>query len=176
MKNVLLFASVVILFFTTSCEKQESVAPELPLPTVTFKKSTAYADQTVTTPETSVLLFEATVILENGPISIISTVTLTSTDSLAVKYSALKNMYMTITGVAGVSNKKNPVQSGVTFDPTGVNQNGTHTLRVYAQAPAKFVNSIMTVVELSYEYKNPNTKAMLINSAGSVKGQTITFK
>ena len=176
MKNVLLFASVVILFFATGCEKEEQVIPDKALPTVSFKKSTAYGDQTVTTPEASVLLFEGTLTVENGPISIIPTVSLSSTDTMSVKYASLTGMYMTITGVSGTSNKKNPVQSGVTFDPTGVNQNGTHTLRVYATVPKKFVNSIMTIVELPYEYKNPNTGANIISSAGTIKGQTITFK
>lgn len=174
MKKLLVFMAP-ILIFVASCEKQY-VEPEIPAPTVSFKKSSAYSDQTVLTPESSVLLFEGILTMENGPIGIIPTVTLTSADSLTVKYTALKNMYITITGVEGVSSKKNPAQSGSTFDITGLYQNGKHTLRVYATAPLKFTNSIITAVELSYEWQDPQTGELHIGSVGTVKGQTITFK
>lgn len=172
-----IFAVLLVSIFSLGCKKQ-ALEPEIivPVPTMSFQKSSSYADQRIVTPDKLVLLFEGKIVLKNGPVYVQPIVTIAPADeTMPVIHSSIKNVYVTISGSNGQSNKKNPTQSAMEFDETPLNYDGSYTIRVYATIIEKVHSSIMTSMSLSYSWDDPVTKKLYIQNTATIKGQTISF-
>jgi|GEM_PF-2997447 len=179
MRKMLVVAGMLGILFASSCKKQElvEIEPQFYAPTMSFQKSSSYSDQTIVTPDQSVLLFEGRAILKNAPVYVQPTVTILPADpAVPVTYASIKNVYVTISGIDGSSNKKNPTQAAMEFDPTPLNYDGTYVVRVYGTVAVKMKNSIMCNVSFSYSWDDPTTGKWYIEHTSTVKGQTISFE
>jgi len=177
MKKMFVMACIAMVCFGCKKTEVEEIHIETSIPVLSLQKSSSYSDQTVVTPDQLVLLFEGRAVLKNGPVIVQPTVTVLPADpAIPVAYASIKNVYVTISGIDGMSNKKNPTQSAMEFDPVALNYDGTYTVRVYGTIAAKMDNSIVLNVAFSYRWDDPVTGKWFIENTAAIKGQTIICK